>query len=50
MLLQKLSKSNFHLHQEQSSLLYEASSISSITPLGKEVSAAIKCSVSMPDN
>ena len=50
MLLQKLCRLNFYLHQEQSSLLYETFCISSITPLESEVSTAVKCSVSMPDN
>ena len=43
-------KSNFYLYQQQSSLLKEASRISSMAPLGNEVSAAIKCSVSQPDS
>ena len=37
----KLSKSNFYLHQQQSSLPYEASHISSIAPLGSEVFTAM---------
>ena len=50
MLQWKLCKWNFYFCQQQSSLLYKASWISSIAPLGSEVATAIKCSVSLPDN
>ena len=33
-----------YLYQQKSSLLYEASRISSVPPLGREVFTAIKCS------
>ena len=45
----KLCKSNFYLYLQQSSLLQEASRISSIA-LPNEVSIAIKGSISPPDN
>ena len=46
----KIWKSNSDLHQHQSSLLQEASRLSSIAPLRSEVSIVIKCFVSLPDN
>ena len=41
LILQKLYNSNFCFYQQQSSLLYGASCISSTAPLAKEVSTAI---------
>ena len=38
------------LYQQQSSLIQEASRISSITPLENKVPTVIKCSVLLPDN
>ena len=43
-------KSNFYFYEPQSSLLYEASRISCIAPLGNKVSPAMKCPVSLQDN